>query len=88
MTMFMHTGPYYDAQDDYAITPIQFQPLKARDLVTDGFSTFRVEDFVKYEGKTLVLVSCIDSSYADLIGRVGYKSMYFVFSTCWRTFTP
>jgi len=85
--MFMRTGPYYKAQKNktFETTMVQFQPLMPKDVMTDGTSHFQVEEFVKFEGKTLVLVRCIASEDSNLIGRVGYRSMFFMLSKCSRS---
>ena len=86
--MFMHMGPYYTAQKNktFGKTLAQFRPLRVKDVVTDGTSHFRVEEFVKFEGCTLVLVCCIASDDKNLVGRVGYRSMFFMLSKCSRSF--
>ena len=84
MSMFVRTGPFYEAQKE---AWSEFRPLQAGDEITDGFSRFRIIEFIRFQGKTLASVCCLGSGDINLIGRIGYKSMHFVTQQCWRSST-
>lgn len=85
MSMFLRTGPFYDSPGGRKT--LQYRPLQVGDVVTDGFTHYRIEEFVRFCGKLLVMVQCVDSLDIDQRGRIGYKSMHFVTTQCWRPFT-